>query len=57
LPKWLPDVTLVGLRLGRQSFDILFVRDETETAFEVLRGDAKAVAGRFESVGFPKGWR
>ena len=43
LPPWLPDVTLHGLRLGQQSFDIRFTRQEDGTVFEVLRGDASAV--------------
>jgi glycogen debranching enzyme len=43
LPDWLPDVTLYGLRLGHQEFDIGFWRDGTETHFKVLRGDEKAV--------------
>ncbi len=43
LPPWLPDITLFGLRLGRQSFDIRFTRKEGGTVFEVLRGDAACV--------------
>ncbi len=43
LPPWLPDITLYGLRLGQQSFDIRFTRTDEGTAFEVLRGDASAV--------------
>ena len=43
LPRWLPDITLLGLRLGRQSFDIRFTRKDDGTVFEVLRGDASAV--------------
>jgi glycogen debranching enzyme len=46
LPAWLPDVTLYGLRLGQQEFDIGFWRDGTETHFKVLRGDANAVLRR-----------
>ena len=38
LPAWLPDVTLIDLRLGRRRFDIRFFRDGEETVFEVLRG-------------------
>ena len=43
LPKWLPDITLSGLRLGRQSFDIRFRHNEGETTVEVLRGDPAAI--------------
>ena len=46
LPHWLPDVTLYGLRLGQQDFDISFWRDGNETQFKVLRGDAQAVQRR-----------
>ena len=46
LPDWLPDVTLYGLRLGAQDFDISFRRDGAATRFEVLRGDATAVRVR-----------
>jgi glycogen debranching enzyme len=38
LPAWLPDVTLIDLRLGRRRFDIRFWRDGNETRFEVLKG-------------------
>ena len=50
LPKWLPDITMLGLRLGQQIFDIRFRRDETETAFEVLRGDASAIVREIEAT-------
>ncbi len=43
LPKWLPDVTLLGLRVGAESFDIRFERVGEETRFEVLRGNAAAI--------------
>ena len=43
LPAWLPDVTLIDLRLGQQVFDIKFWRDGDTTRFEVLRGDPGAV--------------
>jgi len=46
LPDWLPDITLIDLRLGRQTFDIRFWRENNETKFEVLRGNAKAVHQR-----------
>ncbi len=44
LPAWLPDLMLLGLRLGRHSFDIRFWREDGATAYEVLHGDASAVA-------------
>jgi len=43
LPEWLPDLTVLDLRVGRHRFDIRFWRDGRETQFEVLRGDPKAV--------------
>ncbi|MDR3486699.1 MAG: glycogen debranching N-terminal domain-containing protein [Bradyrhizobium sp.] len=43
LPDWLPDMTLIDLRLGRRRFDIRFWRDGKETQFEVLRGKRSAV--------------
>ena len=43
LPPWLPDLTLMGLRVGRHSFDLRFRRTEGGTEHEVLRGDANAV--------------
>jgi glycogen debranching enzyme len=43
LPEWLPDLTVLDLRLGRHRFDIRFWRDGDETQFEVLRGDPEAV--------------
>jgi len=46
LPAWLPDVTLYGLRLGAQEFDLSFRRDDAATHFEVLRGDATMVRAR-----------
>jgi glycogen debranching enzyme len=43
LPEWLPDLTVLDLRVGKQPFDIRFWRAAGETQFEVLRGDPKAV--------------
>ena len=51
LPQWLPDLTLFGLRLGQQSFDIRFCRNATNTSFEVLRGDPDAVVREPASPG------
>jgi glycogen debranching enzyme len=39
LPPWLPDLTVLDLRIHRHTFDIRFWRDGEETKFEVLRGD------------------
>jgi glycogen debranching enzyme len=52
LPDWLPDVTLIDLRLGRRRFDIRFWRDGKDTVFEVQRGqrntvERKAVSARY----------
>ena len=38
LPAWLPDITLLDLRLGRRSFDIRFWREDDDDA---LRGVAR----------------
>jgi glycogen debranching enzyme len=43
LPDWMPDVTLIDLRLGCKTMDLRFWRDGEETKFEVLRGDASSV--------------
>jgi hypothetical protein len=46
LPDWLPDVTLIDLRLGRRRFDIRFWRDGKETLFEVQKGKRDTVERR-----------
>jgi glycogen debranching enzyme len=56
LPEWLPDLTVLDLRVGKHRFDIRFWRAGAETQFEVLRGDPKAVERRsfgdqFEQAG------
>ncbi len=43
LPDWMPDVTLIDLRLGRRRFDIRFWRDGKDTKFDVLKGHREAV--------------
>jgi glycogen debranching enzyme len=43
LRPWLPDVTLMDLRVGRRHLDIQFRREGDKTVWEVLRGDAKVV--------------
>jgi hypothetical protein len=46
LPPWLPDVTLHDLKLGRESFDIRFHRENDTTAWSVLRGSEDRVIYR-----------
>ena len=46
LPEWLPDLTVMDLRVGEQTFDIRFWRDGKETRYEVLRGDPAAIVHR-----------
>jgi glycogen debranching enzyme len=46
LPVWLPDVTLMDLRLGRRKLDIRFCRAGEKTEWEVLQGDAAVVSHR-----------
>jgi hypothetical protein len=46
LPDWMPDVTLIDLRLGCKTMDLRFWRDGEQTRFEVLRGDASSVVLR-----------
>ena len=43
LPDWLPDLTLRGLWVGDQAFDLRFVRNGDATDVEVLRGDPACV--------------
>jgi glycogen debranching enzyme len=43
LPRWLPDLTLLDLHLGKRRFDIRFWRDGDKTQFEVLKGDPQVV--------------
>jgi glycogen debranching enzyme len=54
LPAWLPDITLIDLRLGRRSIDVRFWREDEATRFEVLRGPAQIVERqRFHPVALP----
>jgi glycogen debranching enzyme len=46
LPEWLPDVTLIDLRLGQDCFDIRFWRDGGRTNFKVLKGKPGIVEHR-----------
>ena len=43
LPRWLPDLTVQDLRVGKHKLDMRFWREGEETAFEVTRGDPKLV--------------
>jgi glycogen debranching enzyme len=43
LPKWLPDLAVYDLHLGRHKLDIRFWREGEDTAFEVVKGDPKLV--------------
>ncbi len=47
LPEWLPDLTLLGVRLGPHQLDLAFKRGEDGgTEMEVLRGDPALVRRR-----------
>ena len=46
LPAWLPDVTLMDLRVGHRALDIRFRRDNGRTVWDVLKGDSGIVARR-----------
>src|SRR5215469_8360001 len=43
LPKWLPDLSVYDLRIGKHKLDIRFWREGEETAFKVIKGDPKLV--------------
>ena len=43
LPSWLPDITLLGLRVGKEVFDLRFQQVDGGSEFEVLSGPANAV--------------
>jgi hypothetical protein len=43
LPHWLPDVTLRGLCVGKEVFDLRFAHVEGIAELEVLRGPPDAV--------------
>ncbi len=43
LPRWLPDLTVQDLRVGKHKLDIRFWREDEQTAFEVIKGDPKLV--------------
>ena len=43
LPRWLPDLTVQDLRVGKHKIDIRFWRDGEQTAFKVIKGDPELV--------------
>jgi len=53
LPGWMPDLLLQNLTVGKRTFDIRFVRRGETTAWEVIRGDKKAVS--YRSIAEPAG--
>jgi glycogen debranching enzyme len=50
LPAWLPDITVLDLRIGHHTFDIRFRREGEQTEFEVLKGNADQVIRRSLTV-------
>ncbi|MHB8529264.1 MAG: amylo-alpha-1,6-glucosidase [Caulobacteraceae bacterium] len=44
LPDWLPELTVIDLRVGKHIFNLHFWRDGEATRFEVLKGEATAIA-------------
>lgn len=54
LPRWLPDLTLLDLRVHQHTFDIRFWRDGEETKFEVLRGNPNVVERSRMAVQFDR---
>jgi len=43
LPKWLPDLSVYDLHLGKHKLDIRFWREGEDTVFDVIKGDPKLV--------------
>jgi hypothetical protein len=43
LPRWLPDLTVQDLHVGKHKVTIRFWREDEQPAFEVIRGDPKLV--------------
>jgi glycogen debranching enzyme len=46
LPEWLPELTVLDLRVGKQNFDLRFWLDGKTTRWEVLRGHDKVIKQR-----------
>lgn len=57
LPEWLPDVTLIDLKIGSRSFDVRFWREGVESRWEVLGGSPEAVEYRNFASGRRLTWR
>jgi glycogen debranching enzyme len=51
LPPWLPDLTVMNLRIAKQSFDLRFWRDGETTRWEVLKGEPDTIAQRSYATG------
>jgi glycogen debranching enzyme len=51
LPDWLPELTLVNLRVGQRQFDIRFRREGERTTWEVSKGEAACVSYRKFATG------
>ena len=43
LPRWLPDIALYDIHLGKHKLDIRFWREGEETSFEVIKGNRRLV--------------
>jgi glycogen debranching enzyme len=46
LPEWMGDLTVRDLCVGKRMFDIRFCRQESQTRFEILKGQASRVHRR-----------
>jgi len=46
LPHWLPEIEIMDMRVGEQTFDLRFWREGDVPHWEVLKGDPKSVASR-----------
>ena len=53
LPDWMPELTVRGLRMGDQIFDLRFVRHDGANRVEVLRGDPSRVERRSRAATAP----
>jgi len=54
LPPWLPDLTVIDMRIGQHKLDIRFWREGDRTEFEVLKGDAGIVERRATGLNVPR---
>ena len=46
LPAWLPDLTVIDMRVGQHKLEIRFWREGERTQFEVIKGDGAIVVRR-----------